>query len=97
MLPRSLDFDTSCFSGNYVTGEKIGDEYFSKLYNLRNETAKEMRNSSVASFVSSASSSSLSKITKQSNDGCESVSNDKRSGNLPDDGCESLANNVAVR
>ena len=36
-------FDTSCFSGTYVTGEKIGDAYFQRLYNLRNDAAKQKR------------------------------------------------------
>lgn len=88
------EFDTSCFSGEYVTGEKIGDAYFTKLYNLRNEAAKTQRNSS---FISQASSASLTRTAIQSNNGCESVSNDKRSGYTSDDGCESLANKTTVK
>jgi amidophosphoribosyltransferase len=34
-------FDTSCFSGTYVTGETISDFYFEQLYNKRNDGAKE--------------------------------------------------------
>jgi len=86
-------FDTSCFSGEYVTGEKIGDEYFTRLSNRRNDAAQTQRNSS---FMSSTSSASLASTRKQSNNGCESVSNDKRSGYSSDDGCESLANKASV-
>jgi hypothetical protein len=89
-----LEFDTSCFSGEYVTGQKIGDEYFSKLYDLRNDAAKMERINSTLSTYTQASSSS--KGAKQSNDGCESVSNDKRNGYNSDDGCESLNNNTSV-
>ena len=85
------DFDTSCFSGKYVTGHEIGDEYFTKLSGLRNDDAKQKRNSSVISLPSTSS------LPVQSNDGCESVSNDKRGGNNPDDGCESLSNNMNER
>ena len=77
-----------------MTGERIGDEYFTKLYNLRNDEAKMKRNSS--SFATSASSASLKHSAVQSNDGCESVSNDKRSGYASDDGCESLTNTTSV-
>jgi amidophosphoribosyltransferase len=34
-------FDTSCFSGVYVTGEKIDDPYFTKLHEQRNDAAQE--------------------------------------------------------
>ncbi|CAB9526805.1 Amidophosphoribosyltransferase, chloroplastic (Fragment) [Seminavis robusta] len=86
------DFDTSCFSGTYVTGQKIGDEYFEKLYNKRNDKAKQMRESRSSSVLSSASSLSLTRMAMQSNDGAEAISNDKRSGYSSDDGCESLTN-----
>merc|ERR1712003_36219 len=66
-------FDTSCFSGTYVTGEKIGDEYFERLYNLRNDAAKQKRNES---SMGKSETSSLKPL--QSNDGCESVQNDKQ-------------------
>lgn len=36
-------FDTSCFSGIYVTGQQIGDNYFERLHNLRNDAAKNKR------------------------------------------------------
>ena len=71
-----------------MTGERIGDQYFTKLYDLRNEEAKEVRNGN-------KSGDSESKA-KQSNDGCESVSNDTRgSTTLRQDSCESLSNHVS--
>jgi amidophosphoribosyltransferase len=63
-------FDTSCFSGTYVTGEKIGDEYFTKLYDLRNDDAKQERENSTT-----VSETQSKKKPKQSNDGCESIPN----------------------
>ena len=91
-------FDTSCFSGEYVTGEKIGDEYFQKLYSLRNEAAKVEKNST-NSLASAASSSTLigQRSAQQSNDGCEPVSNDKSSAYAPGAGVDGLSNNVAAR
>jgi amidophosphoribosyltransferase len=59
-------FDTSCFSGTYVTGQKIGDSYFTKLYDLRNDDAKQTRENE---------GEIPSKKPKQSNEGCESIPN----------------------
>lgn len=82
-------FDTSCFSGEYVTGERIGDEYFTKLYDLRNEEAKTVRNGGKTSEDSESKA-------RQSNEGCESVNNDTRgSTTLRQDSCESLSNHVS--
>lgn len=64
-------FDTSCFSGIYVTGEKIGDEYFTKLYDMRNDDAKQQREDN--NNISDATPSK--KRPQQSNDGCESIPN----------------------
>jgi hypothetical protein len=36
-------FDTSCFSGTYVTGETIHDLYFEQLYAKRNDGAKQQQ------------------------------------------------------
>lgn len=33
-------FDCSTFSGEYITGERMGDSYFTKLHALRNDAAK---------------------------------------------------------
>lgn len=40
------NFDYSCFSGEYVTGETIGDSYFERLHEKRNDHAKRLRESS---------------------------------------------------
>jgi len=37
------EFDTSCFTGKYVTGQKIDDLYFQRLHKLRNNEAQETR------------------------------------------------------
>ena len=89
-VPYITAFDTSCFSGEYVTGESIGDEYFTKLYDLRNEKAKLSRNGTAGN------SDAPDARTQQSNDGCESVNNDTRmSTGRQDSSCESLSNNQA--
>lgn len=62
-------FDTSCFSGTYVTGEKIGDAYFTNLFALRNDEAKQKREN-VATTPG--------KKPKGSNEGCESIPNGSR-------------------
>ena len=38
-------FDCSTFDGIYVTGQRMGDEYFTKLHSLRNDAAKATRDS----------------------------------------------------
>ena len=90
------NFDTSCFSGKYVTGQTIGDEYFQSLHNLRNDAAKELRNNGAQSFASTTSLN-RERSAVQSNNGCESVANDRRESTVPGNACEPLANNVAVR
>jgi len=80
-------FDTSCFSGTYVTGEKIGDSYFQRLDNLRNDAAKQKRNKTTG-----MGDMGISK-PQQSNDGCEPVQNDNRKGALARSGsCEAILN-----
>lgn len=79
-------FDTSCFTGTYVTGEKIGDAYFSRLQSLRNDSAQELRRHGAASVkkVPEIVQSGGSK-------GCESMHNDTRD-NVTDakKGCEAI-------
>ena len=72
------NFETSCFSGKYVTGEQITDDYFAKLHNLRNDDAKRKRTDSIASFSSPKKT------------GCESITNDKRLKINGDAACESI-------
>ena len=77
-------YETSCFSGEYVTGEKIGDCYFQKLFASRNELAKEKADAKANGDEKPANGGS----------GCESVNNDKR--NIPRGdarSCETLTNN----
>jgi amidophosphoribosyltransferase len=84
-------FDCSCFSGEYVTGEKMGDTYFERLHDLRNDTAKEKRKR--GENGDDEDESSPPKKPPQSNAGCESVSNDKRETTVVRGGsCESLTN-----
>lgn len=81
-------FDCSCFSGEYVTGEQIGDSYFEKLHDLRNDSAKEKRKRG-----NNGNEHTPSKKPQQSNDGCESLSNEKGEGSIGDAAsCESLTN-----
>lgn len=63
----------------------MGDEYFTKLYDLRNETAKVQRNNGTT-----ANQKSLKPMP--SNGGCESVSNDTRGATSKDDACEPINN-----
>jgi hypothetical protein len=81
-------FDTSCFSGFYVTGETIDSEYFKRLHSLRNDDAKHGR-----SEICIASQSKNKSPPQASNNGCESVQNDKRNGLHKTVSCESLSNN----
>mmetsp|Transcript_9054 Transcript_9054/g.25935 ORF Transcript_9054/g.25935 Transcript_9054/m.25935 type:complete len:529 (+) Transcript_9054:430-2016(+) len=75
-------FDTSCFSGTYVTGESMGDEYFTKLFALRNDDAKQKR----------LGNGNTDGKPQQSNAGCESASNDTRNNKSNEDACESITN-----
>ena len=85
-------FDTSCFSGKYVTGEVIGDSYFTKLYDLRNDAAKQKKNDGKQSNGTSKM------MPRGSNEGCESMVNDTRGAtNSADAGCESITNDDAAR
>lgn len=80
-------FDTSCFSGEYVTGKSINDEYFRRLHELRNDSAQESRRSSTVE------PSAQTTMPKASNHGCESMSNDQSLGDVSNGtGCESISN-----
>ena len=70
---RLTDFDHSCFSGTYVTGEKIDDAYFNRLHELRNDTAKQRQKRGHGDKENGSN-----KKPAASNDGCEPMSNDKR-------------------
>jgi len=64
------EYESSCFSGTYVTGETIKDPYFQKLFALRNDAAKLKRLESSGAVQAG--------LPPGSNDGCENLSNDKR-------------------
>ncbi len=84
-IPTSLEFDTSCFTGEYVTGERIGDEYFQRIHDLRNDSAQEMRRNGKVVKVDAP------QATEVSDNGCESVHNDQ--SNEAEDakkGCEAI-------
>jgi amidophosphoribosyltransferase len=83
------EFDASCFSGTYVTGEKLGDSYFQRLHELRNDNAQNLRRGG-------ASAEDLNKnaAVKGSHHGCESMVNDQNKGFAHVDSCESLSNNM---
>jgi adenine/guanine phosphoribosyltransferase-like PRPP-binding protein len=83
-------FDTSCFSGIYVTGETIGDSYFVRLHNKRNDGAMEQRK---RGYDGVENAGTPAKKPAGSHDGCESVANDKRVANAQlGAGCEPLSN-----
>eukprot|EP00560_Eucampia_antarctica_P008784 CAMPEP_0197828278 /NCGR_PEP_ID=MMETSP1437-20131217/4882_1 /TAXON_ID=49252 ORGANISM="Eucampia antarctica, Strain CCMP1452" /NCGR_SAMPLE_ID=MMETSP1437 /ASSEMBLY_ACC=CAM_ASM_001096 /LENGTH=571 /DNA_ID=CAMNT_0043429447 /DNA_START=147 /DNA_END=1862 /DNA_ORIENTATION=- len=82
-------FDTSCFSGNYVTGETIGNSYFQRLHKLRNDSAQELRRNMSAFSIGSITEGEGTPM--QSQNGCESVQNDKRvSQSNGGRGCEAI-------
>jgi hypothetical protein len=80
-------FDTSCFSGVYVTGETIDSEYFERLHSLRNDEAKHGKSETGIDVESKNESP-----PQASNNGCESVQNDRRNGIHKTSSCESLSN-----
>jgi len=74
--PTSLkQFDTSCFSGIYVTGEQINDEYFMRLHALRNDAAQQDRKMGRKSSCESMSND-VSKATMGASVACEVLNND---------------------
>jgi amidophosphoribosyltransferase len=92
-------FDTSCFSGIYVTGETINDSYFTRLHDRRNEKSKtdETRKRGVSNGVGHHADSPP-KRPVQSNDGCESMSNNKTESSeslagYANAACEPITNN----
>jgi len=60
-------YESSCFSGKYVTGERINDPYFTKLHALRNDTAKMTKQES--------NGDAQTGLPPGSQDGCENLSN----------------------
>jgi amidophosphoribosyltransferase len=71
-------FDCSTFDGIYVTGQRMGDEYFTKLHSLRNDAAKETRDSMMLRTPSTVVESLKMPSTDEvitSSDGSETASN----------------------
>lgn len=76
------NFDTSCFTGTYVTGQTMGDSYFQRLHELRNDDAQESRRGGKVV---------KKEVPKGVALGCESVHNDSRNGNTDvQKGCEAI-------
>mmetsp|Transcript_14174 Transcript_14174/g.28922 ORF Transcript_14174/g.28922 Transcript_14174/m.28922 type:complete len:111 (+) Transcript_14174:21-353(+) len=69
----STAYETSCFSGTYVTGETINDDYFTKLHDLRNDDAKLKQLESTG-----AAQAAKAGMPPGSHDGCENLQNDRR-------------------
>jgi len=85
------EYDTSCFSGKYVTGETIGNAYFTRLHELRNDSAQALRR--LPSSGVQSQNGTVERMAKGSNHGCESMSNDQSAGAINDKaGCESINN-----
>mmetsp|Transcript_23608 Transcript_23608/g.26922 ORF Transcript_23608/g.26922 Transcript_23608/m.26922 type:complete len:568 (-) Transcript_23608:1691-3394(-) len=82
------EFDTSCFTGTYVTGHRIDDEYFGRLHQLRNDSAQELLRSTNGMPPPSANV----EVTKNGGDGgCESMHNDQRNSlTNVQKGCEAI-------
>jgi len=78
-------FDTSCFTGKYVTGETIGNKYFQRIHELRNDAAQEKRRGG------KSQEEEAPLILNVENQGCESVHNDQ-SAEVEDaqTGCEAI-------
>ena len=70
----------------------MGDPYFTKLFDLRNDDAKQRKNDGNPPVNGK-------KLVKRSstNDGCESVVNDTRSNSNVGSSCEPITNDGAVR
>jgi len=76
-------FDTSCFTGEYVTGETIGNKYFQRIHDLRNDAAQEERRSGKTTKKEAP-------VVAGAQQGCESVHNDERDAQNVQNGCEAI-------
>lgn len=90
------EFDTSCFSGKYVTGEDITDVYFDKLHSLRNDTAQSMRREQSTLSTMGDEAKNNENLPAGSHHGCESMSNDQNIGEVDaQGGCEAISNKLS--
>jgi hypothetical protein len=93
--PKKLtNFDTSCFTGTYVTGEQLGDEYFTRLHELRNDSAQ---HGGGVTYNKDTQEPVLkpppAQGRKQSNGGCEAMVNDTSVNKQSEGrGCEPIVN-----
>lgn len=76
-------FDTSCFTGEYVTGETIGNKYFQRIHDLRNDAAQEERRSGKTTQKEAP-------VVAGAQQGCESVHNDESDAQNVQNGCEAI-------
>lgn len=70
-----------------MTGHKLGDAYFNRLHNLRNDSAQELRRHGSATIVKET----VEILPTGGDQGCESMHNDHR--HTPTDGntgCEAI-------
>lgn len=103
-IQRFEQFDTSCFNGFYVTGEKIDDDYFQRLHVLRNDKAKRKRegesNGANDNSNGSSETNKLPKknqiVHKQNDGGCESLSNDDTTKGTDSALCEPITNGTTL-
>lgn len=102
-------FDTSCFSGNYVTGEKLTDPYFSFLHEARNDDAKQgvaprrgSNDENVEELILGVPNLNVNERgpgeRSPRKSSCESIGNDERSADYGScrRGCEGLENDTRV-
>jgi hypothetical protein len=66
-----------------VTGETIGNEYFQRIHELRNDAAQEERRSGKVSEKEAP-------VPSGAQQGCESVHNDQRDETNVQKGCEAI-------
>jgi amidophosphoribosyltransferase len=85
LLILNIEFDTSCFTGSYVTGETIECGYFKRLHELRNDSAQELRR------LGKIEITETQPVLSGGDGGCESVHNDQ-SAEVVDAarGCEAI-------
>ncbi|GMI46352.1 hypothetical protein TrCOL_g3377 [Triparma columacea] len=90
-------FDTSCFSGEYVTGQRVGDEYFKRLHAKRNDKAKHgnggVEGTGGKKKVLEVPTLEVGRMGIEGGGGCEGIVNDIRMEGKGDGGsCEAMVN-----
>jgi amidophosphoribosyltransferase len=83
------EFDTSCFTGTYVTGEKLGDAYFTRLHEMRNDDAQ---HGSGGGKPIELESVKLDYLNRRDSSGCEAMVNDMSITSPKSDSCEPIVN-----